>query len=94
MLAARYANSGESGLSVGAEVIMGLFSAPKIPAPPPPPPPPAAPPTFASAAVEQAGAAQRATAAGAAGQGFAGTLLTSSQGVAAPNVAGKSLLGQ
>ncbi len=73
---------------------MGLFSTPKMPAPPPPPPPPPAPPTFASAAVGQAGQAERAAGLAAAGQGFAGTLLTGPQGAAAPNVAGKSLLGQ
>jgi hypothetical protein len=49
---------------------------------------------MADASVQDAGAAQRAAAAGAAGAGFSNTINTSSQGAATPSTTQKQLLGQ
>lgn len=68
------------------------FLAPKMAAPAAPTPPPA-PPKMANAQTQDAGAAVRAAAAAANGQGFADTIKTSAQGADSPAVAKKVLLG-
>lgn len=78
---------------------MGIFGggSQSASAPPPPPIPPAAnPPTYANASVQATGAAARARAAAANGQGFAGTDMSggnTNMPTIAP-VANKTLLGQ
>ena len=78
---------------------MGFLApkAPKVPAiaPPPVPAPPPPPPTLAATAAtntSSAAAMEAARVRGAVGSGFAGTILTSPQGTAAPQT-GKTLLG-
>ena len=67
-----------------------LFNPPAVPGPPPPPPHPA---TLAQPSIQGAGSSAAQAAAADAGQGFASTIKSGSEGAAPPPVA-KMLLGQ